>query len=144
MKSGASFNKGRVEKIDKLFKKINEPAKSQKNSGQKAEISMEDDTVLAKFDKEIEANKTATKAAQDVSDMTLLKTLQKEFVTISNRRKEALIQLQRQNKIVLEGANVDSVPELAPTWARMVSKYNLGKPFMQGINQGGYTTPTPV
>jgi len=63
---------------------------------------------------------------------------------IVNRRKEALQSLRREHKIVLEGDNLDSVPELAPSWARMAAQYNLSAAFLKGVQEGGYKQPTPV
>lgn len=75
--------------------------------------------------------------------MLKLSNLQKEYVTLVNRKKEALIRLRKKNKIVLEGDNLDSVPELTTTWQRMVEKHGFGQPFLKGIKEGGYAKPTP-
>ena len=52
--------------------------------------------------------------------------------------------LRKKHKIVLEGQNLDDVPELALTWSAMVRKLNFGKSFLKGIQEGRYARPTPV
>lgn len=61
-----------------------------------------------------------------------------------NKRKEALIKLRKKHRIVLEGSNLEAVPELAPTWKRMVSKYGFGEAFLRGVKAGRYAKPTSV
>lgn len=91
LKSGASFNKGRTEKTEKLFKtQIAEGKPGFVRKNQTIAIKTEDDSILATLDQEIDANKKATSEAQQASDMAKILTLQKEYLTIVNRRKEAL------------------------------------------------------
>jgi len=52
--------------------------------------------------------------------------------------------MRKKHRIVLEGTNLESVPELAPTWDRMVKKHGFGAAFLQGIKEGNYPKPTAV
>ena len=76
--------------------------------------------------------------------MIRLSNLQKEYVTLINRRKEALIRLRKKHKIVLEGTNLESVPDLTPSWKSMAEKHGFSDAFLKGVREGGYARPTPV
>ena len=54
------------------------------------------------------------------------------------------MQMRKKNKIVLEGNNLDSVPEILPAWATMVRKLGYGEGFMKGVREAGHAKPTPV
>lgn len=61
-----------------------------------------------------------------------------------NKKKEMLTLIRKKHKIVLDGQNLDAVPELALTWQSMVRRLNFSKSFLRGIKEGRYARPTPV
>lgn len=64
LKSGASFNRGKMEKTEKLFKtQIAEGKPGFVKQDMTIAIKTEDDSVLASLDQEIDANKKATSEA---------------------------------------------------------------------------------
>lgn len=95
----------------------------------------EDALKLLEFDKLIEANKASSKEAETASDFDKVKTLQKEFLQLLNKKKEMLIMVRKKYKIVLEGTNLDTVPELTPSWTSMVRKLGFGDSFIRGITE---------
>lgn len=82
--------------------------------------------------------------AQHAQNLEKTKQLQTEFVHLLNCKKEMLIKLRRQYKIVLEGSNLESVPELTTTWTRMSAKLNFSPNFMLAVKGAGHAKPTPV
>ena len=66
LKSGASFSRPRVQKLDKLFKPVDKAAVLKADKKAKAEamlIEDPDEIILRELDEKIEANKTATTEA---------------------------------------------------------------------------------
>ena len=66
LKSGASFKKDRVGKVERLFKDSNDAGSSKKPQSKLSVKSMkpdEDDSKILDFDQKLELNKTATKEA---------------------------------------------------------------------------------
>ena len=76
--------------------------------------------------------------------MDKVQTLQKEYLNLLNRRKEAIILQRKKNNIALQGENLESVPDLKSSWAGLSQKYSLSTNFLKGISEGGYARPTPV
>ena len=143
MKSGASFSRERISKVDKLFKAGPEPA-IQKDLTPEEEVLDKDEILLNEIDSKLEINKADTIEAQHAQNLDLIKKLQTEFMQLLNRRKETLMQLRRKNKIVLEGNNLETVPELTPSWSSMATKLNFNPNFLKAIREAGHKKPTPV
>lgn len=146
LKSGASFSRQRISKVDKLFKPKAEvdPLESKKDEVPTEAPIDKEEQQLIEIDEKLESNKAETLKAQHAQNLDKTKKLQTEFVHLLNCKKEMLLKLRKQYKIVLEGNNLESVPDLTPTWTRMASKLNFSPNFMRAVKAAGHTKPTPV
>ena len=61
-----------------------------------------------------------------------------------NRRKDAYIKLRKKYKVIIDGSGSETAAEIIPSFKEMTSKLNLSPHFMKGVQQFGYTKPTPV
>ena len=137
LKSGASFSNKKVEKVKKLFTKEEE---SQKINKLKDREEDEDDKLIKEIESSITTNKEKTKQAS-VKESEALQT---ELKKLMNRRNDAMSKLRKKYKVVVEGAGSDTVSEIIPSFIQMAKKLELSPGFSRGIEQFGYTKPTPV
>ncbi len=91
LKSGASFSRERIVKVNKLFKPTNPEQAAKKEVKPVEEVLDKDEIILNQIDQKLQKNKADTLEAQHDQKLDLIKKLQTEFVQLLNRRKETLI-----------------------------------------------------
>lgn len=125
LKSGTSFSRDKISKVDKLFKKSTEVTKV-KPAAKVIPETDEDDKLLIEIDEKIVRNKESVKTAS-VGDIA---KLQAEYKSLLNRRKDAMIKLRKKHRVTVDGAGAAAAAELIPSFQQMAKKLNLSPAFM--------------
>mmetsp|Transcript_31121 Transcript_31121/g.47562 ORF Transcript_31121/g.47562 Transcript_31121/m.47562 type:complete len:174 (+) Transcript_31121:258-779(+) len=109
----------------------------EEEEAEKAKLNPKKDTDLSVLLQEVEDK------FEDVKEKCLKKlaSAEEELKSQTNRRKERLIQIQKQHRVKIDG---DRVPELLDSFDKMKSKYGLSAQFMQLLKKSGILKPTPV
>lgn len=151
LKSGASFRPERVATVAHLFTGKKKEEKKLEVAKEEPEAAVTEMPDIDEIDKELEkvknqvgeVEKTAKGGSKKV--MKQLEDLQTMFKHIQNKRREALISLNKRYKIKVEGAvNEHEVPDPVETFEKMQSKFGLSTQFIRRLKENECLKPTPV